>query len=121
MKIADFIINIIASIVYDIGIEKKEKFRFWIFKSKEKKWICTFCRQNDGSILLSSEFEKFLTYHKPIDDMFSFVLNSQTWQLTDGEFIDQIVVKFKSRGKDLTAIRNVSLSLNLFKIISISS
>lgn len=110
MKIADFIINIIASIVYDIGIEKKEKFRFWIFKSKEKKWICTFCRQNDGSILLSSEFEKFLTYHKPIDDMFSFVLNSQTWQLTDGEFIDQIVVKFKS-------IYDVGLSVSDERII----
>lgn len=29
MKIADFIVNIIASVVYDVGISKTEKVRFY--------------------------------------------------------------------------------------------
>ena len=29
MKIADFIVNIIASVVYDVSISKTEKVRFW--------------------------------------------------------------------------------------------
>ncbi len=36
MKIADFIVNIIANVVYDVGISKTEKVRFYFFKLKEK-------------------------------------------------------------------------------------
>ena len=104
MILADLIINIFASIVYSVGIGYFEKIRFWNFKRKEKKWICSFCKQNDGSILLSGEFEKFLTNHNPVADIFSFVLNLKDSYSTEKEFINQIVIKFK-------AIYNIELSV----------
>ena len=103
MKIADFIVNIIASVVYDVGISKTEKVRFYFFKLKEKKWISSFCKHNDGSILLSYEFEKFLTYHKPIDNIFAFVLEPKTITTTESGFVNQIVDRFKTTyNKELT-------------------
>lgn len=70
---------------------------------KEKKWISSFCKHNDGSILLSYEFEKFLTYHKPIDNIFAFVLEPKTITTTESGFVNQIVDRFKTTyNKELT-------------------
>ncbi|MBR4720707.1 MAG: hypothetical protein IK057_02970 [Clostridia bacterium] len=96
MILANLILNIFSNAIYSIGIKKSEKIHFWFFKKREKKWICAFCKKNDGSILLSGKFENFLKYQNPINDIFSFVLDSKISYLTENEFVDQVIIKFKS-------------------------
>lgn len=115
LKIPDLIVNIIASIFYDTSKKMIYKFKFWKFKTNEKKWLKKFCNENDG-IIVSNDFEIFLRYHKPIESIYNFVLDAEYSDLSESEFISSIVERFKSniQSKKVLNIPEQNLIRDLF-------
>lgn len=110
-QIASTLLNVLVNVISsDISNGKTgiiERYNFFRFKKKNKKWIDDFCKKHDETILCSGKFEMYLTYQHPTKKIFDYVLNPSRDGLGDDTFINQIV----KEAREYLISENSSLSV----------
>lgn len=79
-----------------------EKIKIQIFRKRLNGWIRGYVNANDGSALTTDSFERFLQYHKPVEQVFDTILDRENSCKKD-EFLDLLLVKYQ----DLDESQNI--------------
>lgn len=91
--IESIIINLFSSQLYDGKMTFCERIRLKYFRKKLLKWIRKYIIQHDGTVLTTGDFEIFLQYHQPIENIFKQI-SSGTGVVSKEMFINEQVELF---------------------------
>lgn len=82
---------------------------FWIklkhkrFNKALSRWVRQFINGNDGTVLTTGDFERYLSYHRPIDRLFDAIIGNNPCG-TKEKLIEHLISRFKaiqSEGKTM--------------------
>lgn len=91
--IESIIINLFSSQLYDGKVTFCERIRLKCFRKKLFKWIRKYIIQHDGTVLTTGDFEIFLQYHYPIENIFKQI-SSGTGVVSKESFINEQIELF---------------------------
>lgn len=123
-QVASTLLNVLVNVISsDISNGKTgiiERYNFFRFKKKNKKWIDDFCKKHDETILCSGKFEMYLTYQHPTNKIFDYVLNPSRDGLGDDTFINKMVEdarEYLTSGSGGLSVQDESVIKELFRKI----
>ena len=98
--INSIVTNLLSNDLYARSLSTFEKIKIWCFKKKLNKWLKAYISKYEGSILTSSAFENYLTYHKPIEKMFLSISGERNAS-TKEEFVNTELSIFRESANSI--------------------
>ncbi len=89
------IINIVSSVLYDQGVAKFNKFRFWVFKRNLKKYLYEYEKMHDGEFVTTPRFYYFFENYKITDFAIDVILNIHSSKVSIDDFLDESLSKLR--------------------------
>jgi hypothetical protein len=118
--IVTIIINIISNILESELSKCVSDASFRKFISDNELKVEEFTKKNDGTILIGGNFENYLKYQKPIERIYEFVLNPESEERAENEFIDELVKQCKDSilsSGSVCSMADESVIKDLFSLI----
>ncbi|WP_313185446.1 hypothetical protein [Lacrimispora sp.] len=108
--------GMISSIIMELMLDKLNselsklitEAGFSRFIVNSKLAVEEFVTKNDGTIITSGNFENYLTYQKPIEKIYEFVLNPESTELGENKFIQELVKHCKDSMISLNGVCNTT-------------
>lgn len=88
--LANIVLNLFSSQVYDVKLDFLEKISMLIFRKKYTKQLRKYIKNHDGTVLTTNDFEDFLTYHHLMENICLQVLNIDSGYTKEGFIRSQI-------------------------------
>lgn len=111
--ISGIVFNIFSSWLYDKGNSIAYTIKLKQFKKELNEWIQEYIIRNDGSVLCSGDFERFISHFKPIEKILE-VISGEGEPVTKDCFIDEQLSSFFENYRAKTESPNERSCVKLF-------
>ena len=120
--ISSIIINIISNDLSDVKTNIVQSYRIKKSNKRLRKWIEDFIKNNDGTILTTSVFERYIKYQKPIEKIYNYVFEVDSSDLDNNTFIAECVNECKeyitANGKTIVLKDELVIKEFFFKFLN---
>ncbi len=111
--ISGIVFNVFSSWLYDSGSSIAYTISLRRFKKELNEWIQEYIIRNDGSILCSGDFERFISHFKPIEKMLE-VISGEGEPVTKDRLIDEQLSSFFENYRAKTESPNERSCVKIF-------